>query len=68
MPANNSIPMVVAAARGLFNAQGIRVSLILFNGQLERETALQTGVRCAYFNTVNRGSVSVKRCRSPGVT
>ena len=43
MPACNSIPMVVAEARKLFEAQGISVTLIPFNGQLERETALQTG-------------------------
>jgi NitT/TauT family transport system substrate-binding protein len=43
MPANNSIPMVVGEARHLFEAQGIRVSLVPFSGQLERETALQTG-------------------------
>jgi NitT/TauT family transport system substrate-binding protein len=43
MPACNSIPMVVADARGLFDAQGISVTLFPFNGQLERETALQTG-------------------------
>ena len=43
MPACNSIPLVVAEARGLFGAQGVSVTLIQFNGQLERETALQTG-------------------------
>ena len=43
MPAYNSIPLVVAEAGRLFEAEGVSVSLIPFNGQLERETALQTG-------------------------
>ncbi|MGO9310932.1 MAG: ABC transporter substrate-binding protein [Spirochaetia bacterium] len=43
MPAYNSIPLVVAEAGGIFEAQGVTVSLVPFNGQLERETALQTG-------------------------
>ena len=43
MPAYNSIPLVVARARELFAANGITVALMPFNGQLERETALQTG-------------------------
>jgi NitT/TauT family transport system substrate-binding protein len=43
MPAYNSIPLVVARAAGLFEANGINVALVPFNGQLERETALQTG-------------------------
>jgi len=43
MPACNSIPLVVAAASGAFQRNGIEVSLVPFNGQLERETALQTG-------------------------
>ncbi len=43
MPAYNSIPLVVAKAGRLFAAHGIDVTLVPFNGQLERETALQTG-------------------------
>jgi NitT/TauT family transport system substrate-binding protein len=43
MPACNSIPLVVAAAADAFGSQGISVELVSFNGQLERETALQTG-------------------------
>ena len=43
MPAANSIPLVVAEAAGLYAAEGVAVRLIPFNGQLERETALQTG-------------------------
>ncbi len=43
MPAYNSIPLVVADAAGLFRAQGVSVRLVPFNGQLERETALQAG-------------------------
>lgn len=43
MPAYNSIPLVVARAAGLFERNGITVALVPFNGQLERETALQTG-------------------------
>ena len=43
MPAYNSIPLVVAEAAGLFRAQGVSVTLVPFNGQLERETALQAG-------------------------
>jgi NitT/TauT family transport system substrate-binding protein len=43
MPACNSIPMVVARTKGLFASYGITVSLVPFTGQLERETALQTG-------------------------
>ncbi len=43
MPAANSIPLVVAAHDGLFAAEGVTVRLVPFSGQLERETALQTG-------------------------
>jgi NitT/TauT family transport system substrate-binding protein len=43
MPAANSIPLVVAAHDGLFEAEGVTVRLVPFSGQLERETALQTG-------------------------
>src|SRR5271157_1456871 len=43
MPAYNSIPLVVAEARKFYDAQGVSVALVPFNGQLERETALQTG-------------------------
>ncbi len=43
MPADNSIPLVVAQRDGLFRAEGVRVTLVPFSGQLERETALQTG-------------------------
>jgi NitT/TauT family transport system substrate-binding protein len=43
MPAYNSIPLVVAETRGIFRAQGVSVTLVPFSGQLERETALQTG-------------------------
>jgi NitT/TauT family transport system substrate-binding protein len=43
MPADNSIPLVVAERDGLFQAEGVRVTLVPFSGQLERETALQTG-------------------------
>ena len=43
MPASNSIPIVVAAADGLYTSEGVEVRLVPFSGQLERETALQTG-------------------------
>jgi len=43
MPADNSIPLVVAEKKGLFEAAGVKVELVPFTGQLERETALQTG-------------------------
>ncbi len=43
MPACNSIPFVVAEKKGLFAAHGVKVTLVPFTGQLERETALQTG-------------------------
>ncbi len=43
MPACNSIPFVVAEKKGLFAAHGLQVTLVPFTGQLERETALQTG-------------------------
>ncbi len=43
MPAYNSIPLVAAEAAGLFRANGVDVQLLPFNGQLERETALETG-------------------------
>jgi NitT/TauT family transport system substrate-binding protein len=43
MPAYNSIPLVVAEAEGLYESEGVSVALVPFNGQLERETALQTG-------------------------
>ncbi|MGA2976036.1 MAG: MetQ/NlpA family ABC transporter substrate-binding protein [Spirochaetia bacterium] len=43
MPAYNSIPLVVADAKGLYKANGLTVQLVPFTGQLERETALQTG-------------------------
>jgi NitT/TauT family transport system substrate-binding protein len=43
MPAYNSIPLVVADRKGLFAAEGVRVELVPFSSQLNRETALQTG-------------------------
>jgi NitT/TauT family transport system substrate-binding protein len=43
MPAYNSIPLVVADRKGLFLAEGVRVELVPFSSQLNRETALQTG-------------------------
>ncbi|HET6450400.1 MAG TPA: ABC transporter substrate-binding protein [Spirochaetia bacterium] len=43
MPAADSIPLVVADAAGLYAGEGVTVDLVPFNGQLERETALQTG-------------------------
>jgi NitT/TauT family transport system substrate-binding protein len=43
MPACNSIPLVVADRKGLFAAEGLRVELVPFSSQLNRETALQTG-------------------------
>ena len=43
MPAYNSAPLVVAEAAGLYRDNGIDVRLVPFSGQLERETALQTG-------------------------
>jgi NitT/TauT family transport system substrate-binding protein len=43
MPAYNSIPLVVAEAAGFYKANNVEVNLAPFNGQLERETALQTG-------------------------
>ncbi len=43
MPAYNSIPLVVADRKGLFAAEGLRVELVPFSSQLNRETALQTG-------------------------
>jgi NitT/TauT family transport system substrate-binding protein len=43
MPAYNSIPLVVAAEAGLYDKAGVRVELVPFSSQLERETALQTG-------------------------
>ncbi|MGA2480481.1 MAG: ABC transporter substrate-binding protein [Spirochaetia bacterium] len=42
MPAYNSIPLVVAEKKGLFEAEGIKVELLPFSSQLNRETALQT--------------------------
>ena len=42
MPAYNSIPLVVAHAGGFFVARGVRVELVPFSSQLNRETALQT--------------------------
>jgi NitT/TauT family transport system substrate-binding protein len=43
MPAYNSIPLVVADRKGLFAAEGVRVELVPFSSQLNRETALQAG-------------------------
>ncbi len=43
MPAENSIPLIAAERDGLFDAAGVKVLLVPFSGQLERETALQTG-------------------------
>ncbi len=42
MPAYNSIPLVVAREAGFFRAEGVRVELVPFSSQLNRETALQT--------------------------
>ena len=43
MPAYNSIPLVVAEMDGLFEAEGVKVELLPFSSQLNRETALQAG-------------------------
>ncbi len=43
MPAVNSIPLIVADHLGLFERAGVRVELLMFQDQLTRETALQTG-------------------------
>ena len=43
MPAYNSVPLVVAQAKGLFAQEGVQVTLVPFSSQLNRETALQTG-------------------------
>jgi NitT/TauT family transport system substrate-binding protein len=43
MPAYNSIPLVVAQRDGLFEAEGVKVVLLPFSSQLNRETALQAG-------------------------
>lgn len=43
MPAVNSIPLIVAEAKGYFADEGIEVELQMFHNQLYRETALQTG-------------------------
>ncbi len=42
MPAYNSIPLIVAEKGGFFSACGVRVQLVPFSSQLNRETALQT--------------------------
>ena len=45
VPAYNSIPLVVAEKSGLLSAAGgVKVTLVPFTGQMERESALQTGV------------------------
>jgi NitT/TauT family transport system substrate-binding protein len=43
MPAENSFPLVVAAEKGYYAAEGVTVSLTLFSSQLNREAALQSG-------------------------
>jgi NitT/TauT family transport system substrate-binding protein len=43
MPAYNSIPLVVADRGGFFAGEGVKVELVPFSSQLNRETALQTG-------------------------
>lgn len=42
MPAINSVPLVVAERKGLFDAEGVRVRLELFQSQMYREAALQS--------------------------
>jgi NitT/TauT family transport system substrate-binding protein len=42
MPAMNSAPLVVADERGYFEAEGVRVTLTLFQSQMYREAALQS--------------------------
>lgn len=43
MPAVNSIPLIVAEHLGGFAQEGVEVELVMFQSQLYRETALQTG-------------------------
>ena len=43
MPAVNSVPLIVADHLSYFQRAGLRVELTLFQDQLTRETALQTG-------------------------
>jgi NitT/TauT family transport system substrate-binding protein len=42
MPAINSVPLVVAEEMGFFEEEGVKVRLELFQGQLQREAALQS--------------------------
>jgi NitT/TauT family transport system substrate-binding protein len=42
MPAMNSAPLVAAEERGYFAAEGVRVTLTLFQSQMYREAALQS--------------------------
>lgn len=42
MPAINSVPLVVAEEMGFFSDEGVTVRLELFQGQLQREAALQS--------------------------
>ncbi len=42
MPALNSAPLVAAEERGYFEAEGVRVTLTLFQSQMYREAALQS--------------------------
>ena len=42
MPAINSVPLVAAEERGYFAAEGVRVTLTLFQSQMYREAALQS--------------------------
>jgi len=43
MPAENSFPLVVAAEKGYFAQEGVKVTLVLFSSQLNREAALHSG-------------------------
>jgi NitT/TauT family transport system substrate-binding protein len=43
MPAENSFPLVAAAEKGYFAAEGVAVELVPFSSQLNREAALQSG-------------------------
>mgnify|MGYP001484248576 FL=1 len=43
MPAVDAAPMLLAAERGYFAAEGVEVELIVFPSANERQVALQTG-------------------------
>ncbi len=52
IPVLQSLPLFVAAEKGLFKEQGLQVEIILFNSAMEKDIALSSGQIAGYFGDI----------------